>query len=94
MSTAVPVRSCVVCRTRAPQQTLLRVVRTPDGMVRVDCGPHRAAGRGAYLCRAERCLRKAPRALNRALKVNVSEEFITALGQAVEQGECHEDERQ
>lgn len=87
MSTAVPVRSCAVCRTRAPQQTLLRVVRAPDGTVSVDRGPCRAPGRGAYLCRAERCLRKAPRALGRALKIVVSEELLAELQRAVERDE-------
>ena len=87
VSTAVPVRSCAVCRTRAPQQTLIRVVRAPDGTIRVDRGAHRAAGRGAYVCHAERCLQKAPRALGRALKVTVPAEFATELQQAVKNEE-------
>jgi len=83
LSTAVPVRSCAVCKTRAPQPTLIRVVRAPDGTVRVDRGARRAAGRGAYVCPAERCLQKAPRALGRALKVSVPAEFADELRQAV-----------
>lgn len=86
LSTATPVRSCAVCRTRAPQHTLIRVVRAPDGTIRVDCGAHRAAGRGAYICHAERCLQKAARALGRALKVSVPAEFANELQQAVTKG--------
>ncbi|MHB0939105.1 MAG: YlxR family protein [Armatimonadota bacterium] len=86
MSTATPVRSCAVCRTRAPQSTLIRVVRAADGTIRVDRSAHRAAGRGAYLCHAERCLQKAPRALGRALKVTVPAEFEHELREAVQKG--------
>ena len=43
-----PVRTCVGCRLKAPQATLLRFVRDPAGW-RADEGV-RSAGRGAYLC--------------------------------------------
>jgi predicted RNA-binding protein YlxR (DUF448 family) len=54
----------------------------------VDHGPHRAAGRGAYLCRAASCLRKGPRALGRALGAPVTDELLEELErQAVESEE-------
>jgi len=62
------------------------VVRAADGTIRVDSDAHRAAGRGAYLCHAERCLQKAPRALGRALKVSVPAEFANELQQAIQKG--------
>jgi len=55
-----------------------------DGAIRVDRGPRRAAGRGAYLCRAAGCIRKAPRALARALGAPVSGELLAELEREVD----------
>ncbi len=44
-----PERTCVVCRTKRPKRELTRVVRVPDGEVRLD--PDGGSnGRGAYVC--------------------------------------------
>jgi len=67
-----PVRSCVVCRARFPQATLLRLTRTPERGIALD-GVRRAAGRGAYLCGAERCLAKARPAIRRALGSEITD---------------------
>jgi len=83
MEKAVLVRCCAACRTRAPRQTLLRIVRSPDGAIGLDRGPRRAAGRGAYLCRAAACIRKAPRALARALGASISGELLAELEREV-----------
>ncbi|HOF89942.1 MAG TPA: DUF448 domain-containing protein [Armatimonadota bacterium] len=48
---------CIVCRARRPQGALLRVSRGSDGP-RVD-GGRRRAGRGAYVCRTDRCVETA-----------------------------------
>ena len=70
---AVPVRTCVGCRSRAPASTLLRVVAVADaGVVRLMVDPrHRLPGRGAYLHVDPACLAKAERrrAFSRALRV-------------------------
>jgi predicted RNA-binding protein YlxR (DUF448 family) len=42
------------CGTPAPQRELLRIVRTPDGEVRLDAA-RRAGGRGGYLHRHADC---------------------------------------
>jgi predicted RNA-binding protein YlxR (DUF448 family) len=68
-----PERTCVGCRSTAPKEELVRVVRLPGGAVAVDetaC----AAGRGAYVHRAEACLDHAAKsgALERALKVGLA----------------------
>lgn len=75
-----PVRSCLACRTRRPQTELLRLARTPAGIV-ID--PRRLApGRGAYVCpdrepcRSERQLRRFARQTSPALAERL-QEYLT-----------------
>jgi len=79
-----PVRSCVACRTRRPQDELVRV--TLDGTDLVPdsaSGPSRRPGRGAYLCGDVACVTRAlerdasllRRALRTRVAVTVSEEL-------------------
>ena len=77
-----PQRSCVACRQVRPKGELLRLVRTPEGEVGVDV-TGKAAGRGAYVCRDERCAQRAvkQKKLVRALGVPVGEELLEAIGQ-------------
>lgn len=58
--TLAPSRTCLGCRQVRPQGSLLRIVRTADGFVEPD-PERRRGGRGAYLCRSERCLGEAVR---------------------------------
>ena len=55
-----PIRTCVACREEAGRRSLVRIVRDPDGLARVD-REGRAAGRGAYLHAAPECLELARR---------------------------------
>ena len=66
-----PVRTCVGCRRREPQDALLRVVAV-DGTVAVDVR-RRAPGRGAYVHPAPACVAAAVkrRAFGRALRTTV-----------------------
>lgn len=54
----VPLRQCIACRTQRPKRELLRIVRTPDGVLQFD-PKGKMSGRGAYLCVSLACLRKA-----------------------------------
>ena len=58
----------------------MRVVRTPDGAVRLD-PTGKAAGRGAYLCRNAACLQRALKArrLERAFGAALPEEVRASL---------------
>ena len=68
----VPQRTCVACRRTGDQRTFVRLVRSADGTVQVD-EAGKAAGRGAYLCRATACwIRGAKGALNAALRTNIN----------------------
>ena len=50
-----PERTCVGCRVAGPKGELLRVVRGPEGSIRVDPAG-RERGRGAYLHRTAECV--------------------------------------
>ena len=77
----VPQRTCVGCRQVLPKRTLLRIVRTPEG-IRVD-PTGKAAGRGAYLHNVRSCWERGMKeALAHALKVELTEEdraYLTAF---------------
>ena len=65
----VPQRTCVGCREILPKRTLIRLVRTPEG-VQVD-PTGKSAGRGAYLHDRRECWE---RALKGALRRLVADE--------------------
>ena len=79
----IPVRQCVGCREHRPKRELVRVVRSPEGVVSLDFSG-KANGRGAYLCRNPECLKKAARsrALERALDVRLPEGMLDELAEA------------
>ncbi len=81
----IPMRQCLGCREMKPKQQLIRVVRSPEGVLSVD-RKGRQNGRGAYLCPDAACLRKAvkSRALERALEVPVPQEIYEALEEQME----------
>jgi uncharacterized protein len=76
-----PTRTCVGCRTARPQQDLLRLAATPDG-IRFD-HRRRLPGRGAYLCPDPGCIDAATRrgasTLRRALRGAPEAETVAAL---------------
>ncbi|TMK68831.1 MAG: YlxR family protein [Actinobacteria bacterium] len=67
-----PIRSCIGCGRKAPQQELLRFVAENGRLVP---GDHRP-GRGAYTCRRLSCFERAAsrRAFNRTLRQTVEVE--------------------
>ena len=72
----MPERRCIGCGEHFPKSSLIRIVRTPDGTVKLDF-VGRVSGRGAYLCRAVRCFRLARRA--KRIKQNLSTAIPEAL---------------
>jgi predicted RNA-binding protein YlxR (DUF448 family) len=63
-----------------PKKELIRIVRTPEGDIRID-KTGKAAGRGAYICDDVECLNKVQKkkALNRAFQQDVGEEIYMKL---------------
>lgn len=69
----VPQRTCVGCRTVLPKRTLVRVVRTPEGVMIDPTG--KLNGRGAYLHNSRSCWERGlAGALKNALKVELTNE--------------------
>lgn len=73
MSKRVVVRMCVICREKDSKRRLIRLVRTPAGVIIDPTG--KMNGRGAYVCDKPDCWRRAATtdALNKALRVSLTE---------------------
>lgn len=78
----VPTRTCVVCRNKAGKRTLVRVVRTEQGLQVDPSG--KLNGRGAYLCERESCWDTAVKTdlLGKALRMTLTEADRERLRQA------------
>ncbi|WP_018132519.1 RNase P modulator RnpM [Effusibacillus pohliae] len=76
----IPLRKCVGCQEMKPKRELIRVVHSPDDQVFLD-PTGKKAGRGAYLCKSLACFQiaKKKKALDRSLKITVSDEVYRQL---------------
>ena len=85
MQKKIPQRQCMGCRERKAKREMIRVVRTPEGEVKLDFGG-KMNGRGAYICPDPECLKKAIRskALDRSLEVTIPEEVYDRLNKEME----------
>ena len=69
----IPQRTCVGCREVLPKRSLIRIVRSPQG-VQVD-PTGKMAGRGAYLHNMRSCWEQGLRgSLSQALRIELTEE--------------------
>ncbi|MGN0494121.1 MAG: RNase P modulator RnpM [Acutalibacteraceae bacterium] len=75
-----PARMCVGCREMKPKNTLIRIVKTPEGDIKTD-PTGKLNGRGAYICKSAECLKRAEKsgALSRAFGASVPEEIFAEL---------------
>jgi uncharacterized protein len=79
-----PARTCAGCRERDAKARLLRLVRTPGGVVRVDGGGS-SPGRGAYVHRRADCVAALGRGgLVRALRTGLTREELGRLTSEIE----------
>ena len=78
----IPMRRCVGCNEHKPKAELLRVVRDPEGGISLDFRGKKS-GRGAYICKDVKCLRKArkSRRIDRDLECVISDEVWDAMEQ-------------
>lgn len=83
----IPERRCVGCGERFPKPTLVRVVRSKDGVVSLD-RTGKASGRGTYICPNVECLRRARKArrLETNLECTVPPEIYEILEGEIQKG--------
>ena len=68
----IPQRTCVGCRDVLPKRSLIRIVRSPQGVVMDPTG--KLAGRGAYLHNQRSCWERGLKgALANALKAELTD---------------------
>ena len=79
------IRTCIGCRAKFPQKTLLRFACHSKGALQVDL-KKKLTGRGGYVCRAEACIQKAfrsPNRINSLLRVQLSKAVIAQFEQTL-----------
>ena len=71
----IPLRSCVITHEKLPKQELLRIVRTPEGEIKVDL-TGKLNGHGAYIKKDKDTIEKARKnkALDKYLEVTISDD--------------------
>ena len=76
----IPMRMCSVSRERFPKSELLRVVKTPEGDIKID-ETGKLNGHGAYIKKDLDVLKQAikTKALARALETEISDEVYQEI---------------
>ena len=76
----MPERRCTGCGEHFPKNTLIRVLRTPEGEIILDVTGKRS-GRGAYICKSIDCFKKARRArrIESSLECSVPDEIYERM---------------
>ena len=84
MPKKIPMRRCVATGEQFPKKELLRIVRTPEGELKVDASG-RMNGDGAYIGKDVYIMGTARKnnALKRALGVDIPESFWDEIAQAM-----------
>ena len=77
-------RRCLATNESFPKKELLRIVRTPEGEVKVD-ETGKMNGKGAYISRSPEALAlaKKKKVLNRALEADIPEEVYVELDRII-----------
>ncbi len=80
----IPMRSCVITKERLPKNELVRVVRTPEGTVKVDL-TGKMNGHGAYLKKDLSVFEKAKKgnALGHHLETEIPDSIFEELKELV-----------
>ena len=67
----IPIRTCIMCRTKMDKRELLRIVRVSDNGVEFD-PTGKKNGRGAYICTKSECIEniRNSKKIAHALQVN------------------------
>ena len=81
----IPMRMCVGCREMKEKRSLMRIVKSGEGVISFD-RVGKAPGRGAYVCRSKECLDRAvrQRQLERALETKIDEQVFAQLMEEID----------
>ena len=81
----VPLSQCIGCGEMQSKREMIRVIKTPEDEILLDA-TGRKNGRGAYLCPAMECLKKAVKSkgLERSFKMAIPPEVYQALEKEME----------
>lgn len=84
----IPMRMCIGCREMKPKRELIRVVKTPEGEIKLDA-TGKLNGRGAYVCGCMDCLKKIRRqnALAHAFSMKIDGDIYDRLEAEFENNE-------
>lgn len=76
----IPERQCLGCNEHKPKKELLRVVKTPEDEILLDF-TGKKSGRGAYICRDVKCLKKARKSkrIDANLGISIPEEIYDKM---------------
>jgi predicted RNA-binding protein YlxR (DUF448 family) len=78
----IPLRMCIACREMKPKKEMLRIVKNAAGEVKIDFSG-KAAGRGAYICNNDECIKKLKK--YRLLNKTFSCEIESAVYEKIEE---------
>ena len=83
----IPTRRCSGCGEHFPKNTLIRVLRTPEGEIILDL-TGKKSGRGAYICKNAQCLKKAGKSkrIESSLECRISDELYQRMEEELEGG--------
>ena len=83
----IPTRRCTGCGEHFPKNTLIRVLRTPDGQITLDL-TGKKSGRGAYICKSPSCFKKArkSRRIEQSLECVIPEEIYERMEEELSVG--------
>lgn len=89
MNKKIPMRQCVGCGEMKNKKEMMRVLKTAEDQIVLDV-TGKKNGRGAYLCIAEECLKKARKnkGLERSFKMSIPEEVYNSLEKEFEESEA------
>lgn len=87
MQKKIPMRQCLGCREMKPKRELIRIVRSPEGVIALDF-KGKAQGRGAYICPNAACLKRVikARALEHDFSAQIPPEVYDKLNEEMEAG--------
>ena len=82
-----PLRQCTGCGEMKPKMELVRVVKSPEGVISLDRSG-KANGRGAYICHNAECYKKAIKArrLEKAFSMQIPENVSEAILRELNEG--------